>query len=440
MGSGLLRLTIAALVGCHLGIVAYVLAARNGGIDSEWLTRFSQAFFIATILCHATDRLLERPASQARRLLFVGFFIYALRDYMVGYAPPVADLMSLTTVWCVLRSQGPVLNPAPVVRRLSDVVYAVSFALLVGLALGETGGAGFAADWPDSMAYALAFSTAHLVLMGLIVGLYAQAAIASFDPLLRARLIGLVIAAVCYIWVFVGDFVIRISYGGLPEAGGVLVQTIKHVLTSLGLASFYLSLSMGPRLEGFILRQYQRWSLAEAHRSVVSLAVFLSESIAERTNHILPTYAVAVGEALGLSPAELEHLREAATVVALIHRHELPPWESDCAWGAVRTDRPAPDALGSAYHARLQALIAIERIVREQAVPYHVKGRATSVAASIIRVVRDYLVQGDLERLRHGAGRDYAPEVVAVLTALLARWGGEELAPAAADGANAHPS
>lgn len=433
------RALVVLVLGSHIGAVGYLFAVRwTGGIGWEWLSRFLTACFVTGILYHAAERLVERPTSARRRFMFYAFLIFAARDYVVPFSPHLADLMSLTTVWCILRSQVPALSPSALLRKLAGRVYGTGLFLLVCwdllIAVEARGNIGLLSDWPKTTAYSVVFATSHFTLIGLIVALYARAATRSLDPLLRTRLAGLLSAGGLYILLFSCDLLIRLGNGGSGEAGGPVVQAIKHGIENIALLCFYLALNMGPRLSGFILRHHQRRSLAEAHRSVVSLAVYLSETIAERSSHILPVYAVAVGERLGLSPPELGHLREAAAVVALVYRHQLPGWESDGACERAAAAAEAPPLLPRAYQERLQALVVIEKIVREQALPYYATTERTLPAASIIRAVRDYLVYGSLEPLQEGAGSEYAPDVVAALRALLLEWAGNDhLAPREAD-------
>lgn len=428
------------LLGGHLGAVGYLFAVQwTGGLGWEWFSRFLTALFVAAILYHAAQRLVERPTSIRRRFMFYAFLLLAAREYVVPISPHVADLMSLTTVWFVLRSQIPALSPSALIRRLAGWAYGTSLLLLAYLYLCTTAEAwasfALVTDWRQNTAYSVVFATGHFTLIGLIVGLYARAAVRSLDPLLRTRLAGLLSAGGLYILLFAGDLVIRLEKNGSGEAGGPAIQATKHGIEAIALLSFYLALNMGPRLSSFILRRHQRRSLAEAHRSVVSLAVHLSQTIAERSNHILPIYAVAVGERLGLSPQELGYLREASAVVALVYRNELPGWEADGSGAGAHAPAAAgaPPPLPAAYQERLQALVAIEKIVREHALPYHVSGERTQPAAAIIRAVRDYLVCGGIEPLEEGAGREYAPNTVAALRELLMEWAGADLAPCKGD-------
>jgi hypothetical protein len=175
---------------------------------------------------------------------------------------------------------------------------------------------------------------------------------------------------------------------------------------------------MGDKARSFIL-SWHRIYTGQAQKRLISLVLYISEAVALEEDHILPTLALRLAERLSVTPEQRRIVREAAAVLAIIRRHDLPDMRQQ--WQDPKPFDSKPDTniklknRVSPFEERLDELERVNAVLDALPATYSMNRENGLLEVEILRVVVAYLTNTPMQDLLAGRGRDYSPRVVDAL-------------------------
>lgn len=397
------------LVITHLVVQFWLVFYQKGFPEAEAVFQYLQLLVMA-ILCYSSyNRFRRDQVSLQKRFIFHAFLIWVLRYYVDLVSHGLADMMSLAVVWCFTRSQTHVLNLNRKAQKQLDISFLVFELMLFTTGLLRTVQPGVV----QNTAHTFIFTISHLLYIALIFLLYARAVVATRDPSVRVRFVFLMTATVLYTGLFLSDFIWRSL---VPGATGNLPAFVKDVFDALGMIFIFAAFNMSDKVRSLILI-WHRLYRGQTQQRLISLVLAISEAAAREEDHILPSLAIRVAKRLQVSAEEQQIIKQAGSVLAIIHRNELPKMHQQ--WQDPKPlenaePKPAPYAQ-SPFEDRLAELERVQKVIDALDLPYAVNRGREPIEAEILRVVYAYLVGTNITTLIAARGIDYAPRVVDAL-------------------------
>lgn len=361
------------------------------------------------------------PTAQ-KRDVFAAFTVVNLRQYLDLFLLPsvveiLADFLSLTTVYLMLRSQAKTIFLSYTKQRWVRRFYIICSALILVL--------GIALELMPAVTlqylYMFVFTGSHLVIVALVLFWYFIASLTSSDLLVGWRFRFLVLAAVAYFAMFLFNmFATLLGRYDLP-GWDVTFLSIKTGLIAIGLYSIYLAFSMSSSFAELLLKISARRRSSEIWDDLILLAARLSDVVAARPGNIVSVYAASIAKELGLSESQQEVLRSAANTAYLLWYDELPELSMNGVPKLGAKESPANQLASpvTLFAEQLFHLQAVSKVLRAVDRPYGTRRSHVPIESRILRVVLDYLRFGSLDMLQVEKGKTYDPRIVDSLTRLV---------------------